>query len=620
MNLVENIATGVATAFARVENSKAMNEQQKAVENQNKPSAVEQKLDAVNANLVKSNAQNASNIESIQSLFSEADKMLAQMSLPKDDNKASAPSAAAVMNSMAANDMSLSANGAGVSGGMLGQLKSFFTSSAPTTQLAPDANGQVNQQVGTDLPKNDAASDRKALLEEEDRAYKAAVRPVMPKLSQALDKFLDGSAGLGGGNSADSGNSLMNLLTALAAGSAGFVIGYLGKLGEMWGNVGKSFASGFKAGLDKLKNSKIGKTIGNIGTKLKSALSGGIQKVSQLGKKLSSVFTGGMSKIGELKSSFTGLLNSWKTSLKESSIGKAAGKVADTAKSVGGFFKSIATKMGNTISGAAKSAGSAIKTAGKSVAAGSKMAARFVANSGIVKTAVSAAKTGAKIAKKFPAIQAAAGLADTAVNTYKAVKAGAGVTDVMTTVGAGLIDTLSDTLLIPEIMNGIEGGVNAAINGEGLAGVLKGAGSGFIKQRDANEISVGNGMMANIQNFMGNETETTRRVAEAYNSGKGYDAAGLQTVSGAAGGFGHSVALYRPKAAGSLENNRTPNATVTDNLPTNGPMSEADKAQAYADKMEEGLKKALLSPEVQEANARNAQATGTAINGSLFGG
>lgn len=615
--LANSVKEGVRDALFERDTRSAMNEQQDRVQNQNKPDPMTTAMAAVNQTLENIRENN----ENIKTLFSDATRMLAPMSLSKDDNKASAPSAAAAMNSMAANDMSLSANGASVSGGMLGQLKSFFTSSAPTTQLSPDANGQVNQQVGTDLPKNDAASDRKALLEEEDRAYKAAVRPVMPKLSQALDKFLDGSAGLGGGNSADSGgNSLMKLLTALAAGSAGFVIGYLGKLGEMWGNVGKSFASGFKAGLDKLKNSKIGKTIGNIGTKLKSALSGGIQKVSQLGKKLSSVFTGGMSKIGELKSSFTGLLNSWKTSLKESSIGKAAGKVADTAKSVGGFFKSIATKMGNTISGAAKTAGSAIKTAGKSVAAGSKMAARFVANSGIVKTAVSAAKTGAKIAKKFPAIQAAAGLADTAVNTYKAVKAGAGVTDVMTTVGAGLIDTLSDTLLIPEIMNGIEGGVNAAINGEGLAGVLKGAGSGFIKQRDANEISVGNGMMANIQNFMGNETETTRRVAEAYNSGKGYDAAGLQTVSGAAGGFGHSVALYRPKAAGSLENNRTPNATVTDNLPTNGPMSEADKAQAYADKMEEGLKKALLSPEVQEANARNAQATGTAINGSLFGG
>ena len=78
--------------------------------------------------------------------------------------------------------------------------------------------------------------------------------------------------------------------------------------------------------------------------------------------------------------------------------------------------------------------------------------------------------------------------------------------------------------------------------------------------------------------------------------------------------------MYVPKAAGSLENSKTPTAKVTEELPDGGQMSEADKMKAYADGVKEGVKEALLSPEVQEANAMNAQATGAAINGSLFGG
>ena len=34
----------------------------------------------------------------------------------------------------------------------------------------------------------------------------------------------------------------------------------------------------------------------------------------------------------------------------------------------------------------------------------------------------------------------------------------------------------------------------------------------------------------------------------------------------------------------------------------------------------EGVKAGMLSPEVQEANAKNAKETGAAINGQLFGG
>jgi hypothetical protein len=68
-----------------------------------------------------------------------------------------------------------------------------------------------------------------------------------------------------------------------------------------------------------------------------------------------------------------------------------------------------------------------------------------------------------------------------------------------------------------------------------------------------------------------------------------------------------------------MENSNTPTASVVPNLP-NGQVSEADKMKAMKDGMKEGVKEALLSPEVQEANAKNAKETGAAINGQLFGG
>ena len=91
-------------------------------------------------------------------------------------------------------------------------------------------------------------------------------------------------------------------------------------------------------------------------------------------------------------------------------------------------------------------------------------------------------------------------------------------------------------------------------------------------------------------------------------------------MSGAAAGFGHSAAVYRPKAYGSMENSKTPTASVVPNLPTETPMSEADKMKTLVESVTEGVKAGMLSPEVQEANAKNAKETGAAINGQLFGG
>ena len=622
--LKQGVSEGIKSALAErdaIENAKADHEAMMAQhvkvvgndKNTDPIAKVSENLDAMRENQT-----------TLTELFASMSKSLSMMTTPQGSPMAGSSLAAQAASST---EMSLSST-TPMNTGTVGQaFKNFAVAnnsvaSTITTSSPVDSSQGYQEAMSSPIPvekDNYEESNKKALAAEEDRLYKEAVRPVMPKLSRALDMYLEGKNS-STNNGGDSSSSLSDFLAAIAGGAVGFAVGYLSKFSEMWSTVGKSFSNSIKSGWTTLKNSKVGKTIGELGTKLKTAVSGGIKTVGEFGTKLKSMFTDGVSHIGELKSSFMNMVNGWKQSFKESAVGKVASKVTDTAKQVGGFFKSVASKVSGTITNAAKTAGSAITSAGKSVASGAKVAAQAVANSGVVKAAINAAKTGAKLAKKLPLIQAAAGIADTAVNTYKVAKSGGGVTDVMSTVGAGLVDTLADTLLIPEIVNSVGGAVAAAQSGKGIGGILKGAGSGFVKQRDVNDISIGTGLMANVQNFVGNETETTRRVASAYNRGLGYDAAGVQTLSGSAGGFGHSAALYVPKAAGSMENSKTPTATVVPNLPTDTQMSEADRMNAIKEGMKEGVKEALLSPEVQEANMKNAKETGAAINGQLFGG
>lgn len=623
--LKQGVSEGIKSALAErdaIENAKADHEAMMAQhvkvvgtdKNTDPIAKVSENLDAMRENQT-----------TLTELFASMSKSLSMMTTQQGSPMAGSSLAAQAASS--STEMSLSST-TPMNTGTVGQaFKNFAVAnhsvaSTITTSSPVDSSQGYQEAMSSPIPvekDNYEESNKKALAAEEDRLYKEAVRPVMPKLSRALDMYLEGKNS-STNNGGDSSSSLADFLASIAGGAVGFAFGYLSKFSEMWSTVGKSFSNSIKSGWTTLKNSKVGKTIGELGTKLKTAVSGGIKNIGEFGTKLKSMFTDGVSHIGELKSSFMNMVNGWKQSFKESAVGKVASKVTDTAKQVGGFFKSVASKVSGTITNAAKTAGSAITSAGKSVASGAKVAAKAVANSGVVKAAINAAKTGAKLAKKLPLIQAAAGIADTAVNTYKVAKSGGGVTDVMSTVGAGLVDTLADTLLIPEIVNSVGGAVAAAQSGKGIGGILKGAGSGFVKERDVNDISIGTGLMANVQNFVGNETETTRRVASAYNRGLGYDAAGVQTLSGSAGGFGHSAALYVPKAAGSLENSKTPTATVVPNLPTDSQMSEADRMNAIKEGMKEGVKEALLSPEVQEANMKNAKETGAAINGQLFGG
>ena len=615
--LANSVKEGVRDALFERDTRSAMNEQQDRVQNQNKPDPMTTTMAAVNQTLESIRENN----ENIKTLFSDATRMLAPMSLSKDENKEATPSVTQKMFAMAADDMSLSSGGSPLPGGILNNLKNFFTSSAPSTQMTPDMAGQVNQQVGTDLPKNDAASDRKALLEEEDRAYKAAVRPVMPKLSQALDKILDGSLvvgnGANGNGSEDSGFSLTKLLAALAAGAGGFVIGYLGKWGETIKDVGQGIAKGWNTVKNFVKESSVFKSISGAFESLKT---GAIGKINSIKGAFTGFIDSGMAKVESFKNSFTTAIDGWKTKLglcekpPTSPKPPKAPPKAPAPKTSGGLLNSL------------KNLGSKIGS--------------HVANLPGVQSAMKWGRMGMKLGEKLPFVQAAGSIVDTGVNVYKGMQKGMGLGDMTDMIMGGTLNAATDLFMVPELMNAAEGMIDSHVKGGSLWDTLKAGGKGFFKLRDKNEIGHGDAMWAQwkewskdtplesvagalgLENMVGKKDGDDRyaKLLKSYQNGTGWKEAGYEVTSGAAAGFGHSAGVYRPTAAGSLENNRTPNATVTDKMPDMSQMSEADKMNALADKLEDGVKKALLSPEVQEANARNAQATGTAINGSLFGG
>jgi hypothetical protein len=615
--LANSVKEGVRDALFERDTRSAMNEQQDRVQNQNKPDPMTTTMAAVNQTLESIRENN----ENIKTLFSDATRMLAPMSLSKDENKEATPSVTQKMFAMAADDMSLSSGGSPLPGGILNNLKNFFTTSAPSTQMTPDMAGQVNQQVGTDLPKNDAASDRKALLEEEDRAYKAAVRPVMPKLSQALDKILDGSLGVGNGangnGSGDSGFSLTKLLAALAAGAGGFVLGYIGKWGETIKDVGQGIAKGWNTVKNFVKESSVFKSISGAFESLKA---GAIGKINAIKGAFTGFIDSGMAKVETFKNTFTTAIDGWKTKL---GLGE---KPPTPPKPPKAPPKAPAPKTSGGLLSSLKNLGTKISS--------------HVANLPGVQSAMKWGRIGMKLGEKFPLIQAAGSIVDTGVNVYKGMQKGMSMGEMTDMIMGGTLNAATDLFMVPELMNAAEGMIDSHYKGGSFWDTLKAGGKGFLKMRDKNEIGHGDAMWAQwkewskdtpletvagalgLEDMVGKKDGDDRyaRLLKSYQNGTGWKEAGYEVTSGAAAGFGHSAGVYRPKAAGSLENNRTPNATVTDKMPDVSNMSEADKMNALADKLADGVKNAWLSPEVQEANARNAQATGTAINGSLFGG
>lgn len=578
---------------------------------QQKKDAVESKMGDISekiAQLREYSEAHKQEVEETKNIFEAMSRMISDMTLPTLERVRQMSTSSGLVSQATApvsNEMTLSSNVPVQQNGVGGAIKNFssYGNAIASQPVVPVESSSLYQQAisstGADLEKNTASNDRKMLIEEEDRVYKSSIVSLMPKLNQAIDKYLEGKPTSGGSGD---GDSLLDMLGMIGGGIVGFAMGYISKFASMWKEVGSAFGNVLKDAWKSIKESKVGKTIASWGTKLKSTISNSIKSSIQ--------------DIAKLKGSFTKMLDGWKASMKDSTLGKVVKSVTESIVDAGKKLGSLASKAKSGIASALNGA----KNAVVGVADLAKSAGRTIAQTGVAQKALNGMRMGMKVAKKLPQIQAIGGYVDMASNMYGMYKNGAGLTDILNTGAAGTVDALADVLMIPELVNGVGGAIAAAQSGKGLGGIAKGFGSGVFTQRDANDISIGNGLIANLQNLVGNDTETSRRVADAYNRGVGYKEAGLETVTGAAAGFGHSAAMYVPKAAGSLENSKTPTAKVTDELPEGGQMSEADKMKAYADGVKEGVKEALLSPEVQEANAMNAQATGAAINGSLFGG
>lgn len=455
--------------------------------------------------------------------------------------------------------------------------------------------------------KNTVENDRKARVEEEDLLYKQEARPVMGKLSKAIDKFLEmqeTSSGSADGSSTGTslGNILAGLVAALGAGIGGFAFGYIKRFASAWKDIGSELGQKFsKLGKDVkawFKDTTVGKKLAQWKTSMSEAISTGIAELGNLKNAFKTKFS-------EISASISKSISSWKTAASESKIGKAASAIGDIAKKAGSGLLGMAKTIGSKYV-------SAVKKAGEWTMKGAKAAGKFIANTGPVSTAIKVGKKvaplAAKVGAKVPQLQAIAGAVDTAVNVYKAAKAGASMKELRDMTIAGTVDAVADILMVPEMMNMAQGAIDAAVKGKGLTGIIKGAGAGLFKERDPNEISIGNATVAKAKNAFGMGDEASRRLAATYDQGGGWKEAGYEVVSGSAGGFGHSAAVYRPKG------------DVAETMPDTGNrVSESDKMEATKNMMVDAYKEAVLSDEVQAANAKNAKETGSAINGTLFG-
>lgn len=492
-------------------------------------------------------------------------------------------------------------------------IKRFMSSSESSDSidnpLMKMASKLMNIDGSTDESdgKNTVENDRKARVEEEDLLYKQEARPVMGKLSKALDKFMEmqeTSAGVANGESTGLGlgSILSGLVAALGAGIGGFAFGYIKRFAGAWKDIGAELGQRFgKLGKDVkawFKDTSVGKTLAKWKNSMSEAISAGIGKLGELKKAFNT-------KISEISASISKSIAGWKNAASESKVGKTAEALGKAVKKAGSGLAGLAKKMGGSLK-------SAVTKAGELTLKGAKAVGTAVTKTGPVSTAIKVAKKvgpmAAKIGAKVPQLQAVAGAVDTAVNVYKAAKAGASMKELRDMTIAGTVDAVADILMVPELMNATQGAIDAAVKGKGFKDIVKGAGAGFIKSRDPNEISIGNAAVAKAKNTLGMGDEASRRLAKAYNSGGGWKDAGYDVVSGSAAGFGHSAAIFRPKG------------DLADNMPDTGNrISESDRLEATKNMMVDAYKVAFLSQEVQEANAKNAKETGSAINGTLFG-
>lgn len=522
------------------------------------------------------------------------------------------------------NEMTLTSSTPMNTGTVGSAFKNFTVANNSVSAQAPtpspvDSSQGYQEAMTSPVPvekENYEESNKKAQAAEEDRLYKEAARPVMPKLSRALDMYLEGKNS-STNNGGDGSTSLAEFLASLAGGATGFVIGYLGKWGETIKDVGQGIAKGWNTVKNFVKESSVFKSISGAFESLKT---GAIDKINSIKGAFTGFIDSGMAKVETFKNSFTAAIDGWKAKLgfgeKPTTLSKPpkAPPKAPAPKTSGGLLNSL------------KNLGSKIGS--------------HVANLPGVQSAMKWGRIGMKLGEKLPFIQAAGSIVDTGVNVYKGMQKGMGLGDMTDMIMGGTLNAATDLFMVPELMNAAEGMISSHVKGGSLWDTLKAGGKGFFKPRDNNEIGHGDAMWAQwkewskdtplesvagalgIENMVGKKAGDDRyaKLLRSYQNGTGWKEAGYEVTSSAAAGFGHSAGVYRPKAAGSMENSKTPTATVVPNLPTESQMSEADRMNAIKEGMKEGVKEALLSPEVQEANMKNAKETGAAINGQLFGG
>lgn len=489
------------------------------------------------------------------------------------------------------------------------------------------------------MDENSVANDRKLLAAEEERQYRNDTKGILKKLEKFLDGYeADGLKSNGGDGDPSSSKRSWAKWGLMAAGALGAA--FLGAVTGYVGRIGKAISEATADAVKMFKDSNIGKTLSKWKSSVMKTARAGIKsfneftssiqtRISNIGKSIESTFQNAMKTMSELKSSFTTMLNGWKAKFKESTIGKGLKTIKDT---VGNLGKSVVGKVQERVANATAKINNAAKVfkEGGITGVASRAASAF-AKTRVGSTIAKGWRLGKTVGKKIPEIQAAAGIADMASNIWKTGNAGGSVTDGRRAALAGTIDTIADILMVPELMNAAGGAIGAAQSGKSI---LKGAAKGFFAERNANDISIGNGAAASIFSLYGKarrafgdkdyKDTASDKISEAYWTGHGYDHAGVKVVSGAAGGFGHSFAIADPSktgAAGSMQNTNQATASLGDKLPNNDDvLSEDDKMRILTDAVKEGVKEAQLSPEVREANAQTARETGSAINGQLFGG
>jgi len=454
------------------------------------------------------------------------------------------------------------------------------------------------------------AGDRRQSIEKDNLRYEEQ-KMYQDKVLKSLDAFKEfvysGTEGEGikikgdGGEGGD-GGLLSNIFGGMAGLLAGLVTGVVfakvRNAAKLWGSAFKTVASGvgknIKKALSWMKDTKLGKT------------------VSELGNKIKGVINSFKSGVGEIKSLFTKTLNSWKNTVKNSVLGKAVSGAKKAVSKVGGLL----SKLGSKVADGAKVVGKATAKLGKAVV---KNAPSILKTAG--KVGMNVAKGVSKVVTA--PVEMAARMGEAVKNSYDVYKKGGSITDTMTTFGGGMIDSVTDTLMLPELVNSAKGAYKGLKKG-GLSGALKGAGEGFMAERDPDRISWGQQYMAKIQNFAGNGNETTRRLAK----GGTFTEQGLRRVNSNAAGFGNSAGFYDPeyekqlnakRAAGSLENSKAPTAELTDKKLTGEVTSEADLNKTLIEGIKAGVKDAYLSPEVQAAQMNQAKETGKELRTTLVG-